>query len=323
MINEPSIHVAFTYSMMYGEGIAIPALNQIKGELGKLNRTFIVKVVLRILKQVDGLNDFERFCELFFIGNDQLKELFKERYIHAYNQLRSNNTETAPTLTVFSKHNCLELLKIVFSIPPNDKGSVDELQCQRILFDTFLILNERITVDPECPEDLGSSIRMAYQVLLTLLSYNEYTNNAVEEDFMIQCYKANALFGFCCTNESFKTLFLSFLNSLGCSCWREYVLTLSKLFVLDSGNKDNIKCEIVLNPQDANYYQDKKVLDGFAIQENELIEESANVDYVKFKEKPIIRMENNNYYVVEPFFWYHESIKAFFGGLKTKTDNWA
>lgn len=318
MINEPSIHVAFTYSMLYGESTAIPTLSQIREELGKLNRTFVVKVVLQILKQIDILNDVERFCEVFFVGNEPLKKLFIDRYSEKFKQLRNNNRETTPSLTVFSKHNCLELLKIVFSITPNDKGCVDELQCKRTLFDALLILNERITVDPECPKDLDSKIRTAYQMLLTLLSYNEYTNNSNAVDFMIQCYKANVLFDFCDANETFKTLFQLFLNSLGCSCWKEYVFALSRLFVLDSGNENNIKCEIVLDPQSASYFQDKRVLDGFAIQENDIIDDSINVDYVKFKEKPIICIENDTYYVIEPFFLASRIYKSIFWELKDK-----
>lgn len=56
--------------MMYGKSTAIPILSQIKEELGKLNRTFVVKVVLQILKQIDILNDVERFCEVFIVCNE-------------------------------------------------------------------------------------------------------------------------------------------------------------------------------------------------------------------------------------------------------------
>lgn len=75
---------------------------------------------------------------------------------------------------------------------------------QLVIFDCLLVINDMTTPTPECPENIDKDLRIAYNALLNMLSYNDYTNIDATTNFILQCYKSKLLFDFMDSQDNLK-----------------------------------------------------------------------------------------------------------------------
>lgn len=81
-----------------------------------------------------------------------------------------------------------------------------------------------------------------------------------------------------------------YLKEMGCRYWEEYIFVLSKLFILNYQD-ESPTTRIVLDENHPSFQHDKVILDKFALMSNEIIPFEENVDFISFRNQPLIRLE--------------------------------
>ena len=281
------IEIPITHTMIYGVNNIPP-----QDYLCKLDRSLLIKLALLLLKQQEQWSDFRIFCENYFSQNNSqfVNDLWdKYKIISAPKNDIENIIQ--PKYSIISKHSCLELLRISFSLPIINDGIKDTIELEKSLFLALLAINEISDSQYEFTEQLNEPIKSAYSVLLTLLPYNDFTNTDNYSKFMAQCKKAEMFFEFCKNNTKYSAILDIFLKEYYCKNWEEYVCSVSKLFIL-SENK------IILDPTSKSYYTDSLILSNLSININQVIEQQDNLDYRIFRSNPIIQVQKDQFIVI-------------------------
>lgn len=224
-----------------------------------------------------------------------------------------------PQIRILTKHSCLELLRIIFSVNFTKENISDNATFQLVIFDWLLIINEMTTPTPNCPENLDENMKMAYSALLNISSYNDFTNADTTENFIPQCHKSKMLFSFLDSQDNLKILKDRYLEEIGCRCWEEYIYVLAKLYILNYQD-ESPTTYIVLEENCPSFYHDKKILDQFAFSSSDQIPYGENIDFLSFRNQPLIRFEENTYLVIDKNFLVNRIYRSLFFGIKKQND---
>ena len=146
------------------------------------------------------------------------------------------------------------------------------------------------TPTPNIPENIDESMKEAYNALLNMSSYNDFTNIDATANFILQCYKSRLLFDFLDSQDNLRRIKEMYLKEMGCKCWEEYIFVLAKLFIIDYQNKSSTTL-IVLDENHPSFHHDKRILDQFALSSSDKISYDENVDFISFRDKPLIQFE--------------------------------
>lgn len=68
---------------------------------------------------------------------------------------------------------------------------------------------------PNIPENLDESLKFAYNTLLNMSSYNDFTNIDVTANFILQCYKSRLLFDFLDSQDNTRRIKEMYLKEMG------------------------------------------------------------------------------------------------------------
>lgn len=289
-----SFQIPITYSMIYGVQGKSP-LDYLTG----LNRSTIIKSALFLLHNEEKWKNFRTFCEMFFSeGNNELaNELWKKYLVLAYPK-NENDSFFPPTYSILSKHSCLELLRIGFSLPINKEDVSDNQYLEISIFQALLSINE--TQSDLCFDKIDKipePLKEAYSMLITVLPYNEFTNINTSAKFLASCVKSEMLFTFCEQNDKYKIILDQFLKKHECANWETYIYTVAKIFIMNNGDKDNYTA-IVLDPDSESYSRDLSTLLGLSIDITKTIAVEDNVDYKYFRNYPLVRVSENEFILI-------------------------
>lgn len=304
--------------MLYGKTSKNLTYQDIANLLGAIDRKTCVTSLLYLAKQRDNINTFKDFVEMFFCKeNLQFVCDIIKRYATIVKKDTKGNI-IDPPYKLLSEQTCLELLRIAFSTNIKE-GTKNQANVERLLFNAILQTNELLTYkidDINIPEEDVN--REAYTMLLTTLPYNDYTNIDISGLFIVQLLKAKMLFKFCHKNKKFEFLLDNFLEKYNCKCWQEYILSLSRMFVIDNNKHFTT---IKLEETDLTYAHDKIIFDHLSIDVNEYISFKDNMDYIVFRDKPLIRTDKNSYQVINPYFLSERIYNSIRFDLKKMNDN--
>lgn len=319
MIQLNSIHIPLTYQKLYNK--ERPNLDELKLSLAKLDKQMLLKCALTLLHNADSWSDINEFITHFFSKGN---ETFAYRVLHRYDEIISeihvNSNGVMPQIKVLTKHSCLELLRIIFSTNFTGENISDNETFQLVIFDCLLVINDMTTPTPECPENIDKDLRIAYNALLNMLSYNDYTNIDATTNFILQCYKSKLLFDFMDSQDNLKKMRDLYLKEMGCKYWEEYIFVLAKLFVLDyQGQLPTTR--IILEENHPAFQHDKILLDKFALASSEEISYEENVDFISFRNHPLIQLEENTYWVIDENFLANRLYISLFFGIKGQNDS--
>lgn len=293
------VQVPITYSMLYDSTGNKITCQDVVNILGVLDRKVCVSCLLFLLKNMGKLNTFRSFIETFFCKeNSSFVEDVIKKYASFINKEKEEKS-IIPPYKLLSGQTCLEMLRIAFSVKPK-RTLLEKSAVERQIFYAILQTNELLTCEADninIPEE--ETNKDAYAMLLSTLPYNDYTNVNVNGLFIVQLLKAKMLFKFCHTDKKFSFLLDEFLKKYNCTCWQEYVISLSKiLFIDNSSNFTTIK----LKETDNTYAHDKVIFDNVSINIQEHVSLKDNVDYVIFRDRPLICIGKDTYQVISPHF---------------------
>ena len=120
-----------------------------------------------------------------------------------------------PQVRILTKHSCLELLRIIFSVNFTGDNLSDNATFQLVIFDWLLVINDMTTPTPNIPENIDESMKEAYNALLNMSSYNDFTNIDATANFILQCYKSRLLFDFLDSQDNLRRIKEMYLKMLG------------------------------------------------------------------------------------------------------------
>ena len=97
-----------------------------------------------------------------------------------------------------------------------------------------------------------------------------------------------------------------------------YIFVLTKVFVLDCQGESTTR--IVLDENHPSFQHDKKLLNQFAFSSTEQLSYGENIDFISFRNKPLIRFEENIYWIIDKNFLANRLYRSLFFGLKKQND---
>lgn len=318
MIQLNTIHIPLTYQKFYDK--EKPNLDALKTSLAKLDKPTLLKRVLTLLHNADSWSNINEFVTHFFSKEN---EKFAYNVLHRRDEIISELYTTSngvmPQVSVLTKHSCLELLRIIFSVNFTGENLSDNATFQLVIFDWLLVINDTTTPTPNCPENMDENLKLAYGALLNMSSYNDFTNIDVTSNFILQCHKSRLLFDFLDRQNNLRRMREMYLKEIGCKCWEEYIFVLAKLFVIDYGD-ESPTTRIVLDENHPSFQHDKNLLNQFAFSSTNEIPYEENVDFISFRNQPLIQIEENTYWVIDKIFLANRLYRSLFFGIKKQND---
>lgn len=197
----------------------------------------------------------------------------------------------------------LELLRIAFSIPPNEytNTGIDE-DFEYDMFRVILMINQIIFSYKN-----DGKIELDELVYFNQFATNDINSSPLHSIFRTQAYYASELFDF--LEQYNPKIYSELMKIWNITDYRHYLLTIYSIFsVCHAQQQKNPKGYWMLDfnktpIQKGLFYP--QIADKLAIDINEVIPYSSkdtnrrddNIDYRTFRAKPLIRVSNNTYYV--------------------------
>ena len=306
---EITIQKVLEYDDVFkGEPINIEEL------LKKYNREEIVKVVC-ILGHSYG-NAYLQSSTLFSEIRKKHIQLLHTKISSALQTLGVDDICYSTTKT------SLELLRIAFSIPPNEYSNTgfDE-DFEYDMFRVILMINQIIFSYKN-----DGKIELDELVYFNQFATNDINSSPLHSIFKTQAYYASELFDF--LEQYNPKIHSELLKFWGITDYRHYLLTLYSIFsICYDQQQKNPKGYWMLDfnktpIQKGLFYP--QIADKLAIDINEVIPYSSkdtnqrddNIDYRTFRAKPLIRVSNNTYYVYNLQFIIERTYNSLFFDLK-------
>lgn len=318
MIQLNSIYIPLTYQEFYNK--EKPNLDVLKASLAKLDKQTLLKCALTLLHNADYWSNIQEFITHFFSKeNEEFAYKVLNRHEEIMTELHRTSNGMMPQIRILTKHSCLELLRIIFSISFTGENVSDNAIFQLVIFDWLLVFNDQTTPTPNCPENIDENLKLAYSALLNMSSYNDFTNIDVTANFILQCHKSKLLFDFLDSQDNLRRMREMYIKEIGCKCWEEYIFVLAKLYVIDYQDEFPTT-RIVLDENHPSFQHDKKLLNQFAFSSTDEIPYEENIDFISFRNQPLIRIEENTYWIIDKNFLANRLYRSLFFGIKKQND---
>lgn len=216
----------------------------------------------------------------------------------------------------------LELLRIAFSIPPNEYSNTgfDE-DFEYDMFRVILMINQIIFSYKN-----DGKIELDELVYFNKFATNDINLTPLHSIFRTQAYYASEFFDF--LEQYNPQIYSELLKFWGITDYRHYLLTIYSIFSIcyDQQQKNPKGCWMLdfnkTHIQKGLFYP--QIADKLAIDINEVIpysnkntnQRDDNIDYRTFRAKPLIRVSNNIYYVYNLQFIIERTYNSLFFDLK-------
>lgn len=275
--------VPITYSDIYKEKGGTP-----DAFLQRLPRKQVIRILVQLLQQEDYT--LEQFCEQWQLSLSY--DVLVQYNIFKHNVARRDNAK----VILCSIHAILELLRVAYSLPVHEPT---EEYCDidmALIFQAILAVNEIQQMDDgqfAILDELPESLSMAYMLCMTLLPYHDFTNSDLNARFMVLAYKTKRFSEFCMSNTRYAELAGRVLKTYHCTTFLDYMCVVMKLFFLSSKG-----CVVRLDKKDVHYNEDLTKLLELAIDVDDVVDRDQNVDYVLFRDRPLLRFEDDAFIVI-------------------------
>ena len=192
----------------------------------------------------------------------------------------------------------LEFLKLVFSVAPEDShATYEDWDAEVKIFDILLAINEqKVTPYKGSKSEPNDLAQMMY---VSMYATNEFANFNWKLVLAEQMFYARTFFEFITSRCVYSTFYQHFLSRFGICNWTEYFRTVALLSVQVGQNGVGV---FSLENNDPEQLMNKEVLSQIAVNEFETIpvfddDNDENRDFVVFRSRPIIHMQDGNYMI--------------------------
>lgn len=280
----------FKYSSVYNTTLHPENL------LISLDRKILIENLLYLLRSQPKFVNFIDFCNIYISSETDDIVLLKR----VYNEIIESNINNLPYKIIsYSNQTILNLLAISFSLPPSNNLQAECDDNFRLkIVKAILAENEKIDNDKKkyiLAENLPEPLSTSYILAMNILPYDDFTNNNSNAKLITACIKAAKLFDFCYKTNTYIDLINTFLEKYKCKNYLKYLHNVLKLFF--TSNDEQI-IYITLDSKDVNYLSDLLMLRSLSISINQIISLEDNIDYVYFRNKPIIEIQENSFIII-------------------------
>lgn len=263
---------------------------------------------------IEGMQKF------FSLQNKTLKEDFNNRF----EKLRNANPKV--TYNFCAIQTVTELLKQSFSIPYENKVAIEDGFEENIL-KTILIINDKLMDFKSKTENKNPLEQIAELMVVNSFSQKDINNFDYSEVFREVVTKSIDLFEYVSTNEYFVPIYQEFLKKLKIQDYKDYIRTILGLFgIIHQNAKQNGQNTQVEQWAGTFHYDPNKdidklintnVLDYISLPLNIDIPLNNNEDYRVFRDKPLIKMPDGSYEIVNVGFVLERLFASLYFDFKT------
>jgi len=272
------------YSMLFpGESI------NISETIRNFSRERLIKIVFFLVKRYGlcRLSDIET-KPFFSYDSEMRKDRMKRISVFLI------KTGHMPYMVSYAgERTLLELLKLIFSIPPNEYTNKYEDSIAEVkLFDVLLAINEQKINYKQSTTSPNNNI--AETLFAGLYSINEFSNFDGRLTLAEQLYYARNFFEFVTSRNEYKKFYDCFLNIFKINNWNDYYRTIA---ILASQSIKNGIGLFNIKRNDPNGLINHNVLNHISIDEYETITIDNNRNFNKFRSCPLINMSNGEFMI--------------------------
>lgn len=254
--------------------------------LDQIPREKIIRVAQVLINEYKNAKvvDMQKF---FSPDNKTLKEDFNQRFMKFAEHGMSYNFCTIQTP--------VELLKYAYSIPYSRKEFVGD-GVEENLLKAILCINEKLMKYTYSSTTQDPMEKVAELMVVNSFSQKDINNFNLNDVFREIFTKSIDLFEYVSTDEYFKPIYSEFLKKLGINSYKEYITSILGLFTII---KDKGAGTFTYDPKkDLDSLIKTNVLNYISMPINRDISLEENEDYRMFRDKPLIKLPNGSYEIV-------------------------
>lgn len=254
--------------------------------LDQIPREKIIRVAQVLINEYKNarVEDMQKF---FSPDNKALKDDFNQRFMKFAKPDISYNFCTLQTP--------VELLKYAYSIPYSQKEFVGD-KVEENLLKAILGINEELMEYAYSSTTQDSMEKVAELMVVNSFSQKDINNFNLNEVFREILTKSIDLFEYVSNDEYFKPIYDEFLKKLGINNYKEYIKSILGVFAII---KDKGAGTFVYDPQkDLDNLIRPTVLDYISMPISRDISLEQNEDYRIFRDKPLIKLSDGSYEIV-------------------------
>lgn len=268
---------------IYPEQATQPSIASLLDQIPREKIIRVAQVLINLYK-----NAKEEDMQKFFSANNQaLKEDFNERF------LRFKDTTTVYNFCTLQTP--VELLKQAFSIPYSQRELNEEGFEEKIL-KAVLCINDKLTEFKYQAVTNDAVEKVAELMVVNSFSQKDINNFNLNDVFREIFTKSIDIFDYVSTDKYFKPIYDGFLNKVGIKNYKEYINSILGLFIVI---KDQGAGTFTYDQQkDLDNLINTNVLDYISLPITSNISLEENEDYRVFRDKPLIKLSNGSYEIV-------------------------
>lgn len=284
--NEATIARIVEFKDMYPNE-DIPTLESLLQDVSRKDGINISQTLLKsyVNANFDGMQNF------FSWSND--KDDFEKRF--------ANSEKLNKESSIFcTNQTAIELLKFIYSLPyklvstPFSKNEYSDIE--KNIFKAMLVINTKLM---SFVHERKSAIK---QQIAELMLVNSFSQKDINEFDLKKAYqeiisKTIDAFDYFANSIYFKPIYEEFLKRTGIDNYQTYVRTILGLAALFFNEGYAILKNDIIEQTDSRI-MNRSVLDYLSIPVDENIEFSKNVDYVAFRDKPLIKYPDGSYRII-------------------------
>lgn len=234
--------------------------------------------------------------DLFFSS----KSIYNRRLIfHRVAQLKSENPQRE--FIFCSDVSCMEIMRYAFAFSPtNIKLNLNEEQGELLFFKLLLLINEDVVAFK--PIKNNSTSKMCFMLSSINSTIHLESVQDVRDRIALQIELAIYFFKFLLSSEKYRDLYNMFLSCHHINCWEDYIITIYGILAAGHFKSGRIDKNLSI---DVDNLITKEVLSSISLPYNTFVNYSAvdkndrnsNSDYRVFRDKPVIIMENGDFFI--------------------------
>ncbi len=203
---------------------------------------------------------------------------------------------------VFSSDStCMEIMRYAFAYSPVDlQLNLNEEQGEMLFFKLLLAINEQIVAYK--PIENNSISKMCFMLSSINSIIHSESVQDVRDRMGLQIELAVYFFKFLLSSEKYRDLYNMFLSCHHINCWEDYIITIYGILAAGHFKSGRIEKNLSI---DVDNLITKEVLRSISLPYNTIINFSAvdkndrnsNSDYRVFRDKPVITLENGDFFI--------------------------
>lgn len=268
-------------------------LKGISGDVLRKITTYLIGKNLYGEKEIE-LNDL--INNWFSRGNSAFAEQFSER-------VKKYEKDNKKRISIVHTISCLKILQ--YGLELQEKGGLNTKSKEQseidILF-ALLICNQNEDYNQTKDKDKIKAMFPANYLEALLFNYsfpvNDITNFYFADYTYCQIIKSLMLFGFLDSNSEGQELLKRFCSYYRLSSWKGYFERVLPLISAWSNRDKPSSVDLVLE-KNANYQNNYLFLERLAMNDYVKLED---VDYIKIREKPLLKLDDTTFRVIHPLF---------------------